>query len=853
MYFDFINEFNVKESINEKYNIYAHKNEERYEYLYEHIALCKKYFFKIIYEKGIDEVFSKLEDEFLSQCSKEGKELFREMIVNTIIMHDMGKINPLFQEGRLGNNLDIKGISDFGNSHHSILSAIIYFDYYFKKLRSLPKTDVEILIDFMVMNGYVISRHHSEFNSLEEFKEKFDKYSDGEGVKLLTTQQELYKGIYNREITLTLGKIESIFKVNDKYCTRLNNDSKTYRYIYERLLFSILVACDFYSTSEFMDGVDIDDIGNINEINEFYDVYKQGKIYNFTKEYKKSRAGKEIDFSKVKDINILRNELFLEAEENLKENIESNIFYLEAPTGSGKSNVATNLSFKLLEEDKRKNKIFYVYPFNTLVEQNINTLKKTFDREEEIFNKISVINSVFPIKEIDEQRKNKEEKCDFHYYKEALLNRQFLNYPIVLTTHVTIFKYLFGTAKEDIFPLHQIVNSVIVLDEIQSYKNIIWGEIITFLNVYAKLLNIKVIIMSATLPDLNYLTESSYKATMLIKNRDKYFKNIIFKERVKLDFELLKSENILEDLYIHIKKQSKNEKKILVEFISKNSAYNFYRRLKEDEDVVSDIQLMTGDDSPIERERILDLVTLSNDVILVATQVIEAGVDIDMDIGYKDISMLDSEEQFLGRINRSCIKPEKGIVFFFNLDKASSIYKQDKRMDQDLTLVNEDMIDILKEKDFKKFYKLVIERLKMLTSNQNEYNINNFFSEEVGNLNFKAVEEKMKLIDEDKNEIAIYLSSTITKKDGEILDGLHIWNEYKELLMNANMEYAERKVKLSKVRAKMNNFIYKIKCKKHFTYNDRVGELYFIENGDFYFENGKLNKEKFTEGVGEII
>jgi CRISPR-associated endonuclease/helicase Cas3 len=273
-----------------------------------------------------------------------------------------------------------------------------------------------------------------------------------------------------------------------------------------------------------MDGVATTDIGNINEINEFYDVYKQGKIYNFTKKYKNSRDGKKIDFSKVKDINILRNELFLEAEDNLMENIESDIFYLEAPTGSGKSNTATNLSFKLLEGDKRKNKIFYVYPFNTLVEQNINTLKKTFDKEDDIFNKISVINAVFPIKEIDVQRQNEEEDFDFDYYKKALLNRQFLNYPIVLTTHVTIFKYLFGTAKEDVFPLHQIVNSVIVLDEIQSYRNIIWGEIITFLNAYAKLLNIKVIIMSATLPDLNYLARSDCKTTLLINAETIFYK-----------------------------------------------------------------------------------------------------------------------------------------------------------------------------------------------------------------------------------------------------------------------------------------------------------------------------------------
>ncbi len=53
-----------------------------------------------------------------------------------------------------------------------------------------------------------------------------------------------------------------------------------------------------------------------------------------------------------------------------------------------------------------------------------------------------------------------------------------------------------------------------------------------------------------------------------------------------------------------------------------------------------------------------------DDVIVVATQVIEAGVDIDMDIGFKDISTLDSEEQFLGRINRSCSRTDCWAYFF---------------------------------------------------------------------------------------------------------------------------------------------------------------------------------------------
>ncbi len=87
---------------------------------------------------------------------------------------------------------------------------------------------------------------------------------------------------------------------------------------------------------------------------------------------------------------------------------------------------------------------------------------------------------------------------------------------MILTTHVSLFSYMFGTMKENIFAFHQLANSVIVLDEIQSYKNQIWREIIEFLNGFSKILNIKIIIMSATLPDLEGLLikddiENSYE------------------------------------------------------------------------------------------------------------------------------------------------------------------------------------------------------------------------------------------------------------------------------------------------------------------------------------------------------
>lgn len=853
MYFENINKINIAELINKKYSIYAHTKEGHNETLEEHIKLCEKYFYRIMDNKGLYSVFGKLEQEFLDDFSEKGKSLFRDMVLNTIMLHDMGKLNPYFQKSRLNNNLYIKEADQYNNSHHSLLSAVIYMDFYYPKIKEFQRNERDMLLNFMMMNAYIISRHHGQLNTLEQFKEKF--IPDGEGEKLINNQKELFQFTYLKDIEISTNCILKIFKLIDKFILVQSKDILVYRYIYERLMLSILFSCDFYATSEFIDGVEIMDTGIINNIDEFYGVYKSGKVYKSIRNYEKYNYLKHKDLSNITDINILRDELFLDAEKKLTENINSNIFYMEAPTGSGKSNVATNLSFKLMEQDNSKNKIFYVYPFNTLVEQNINTLEEVFEKNQNILNKIAVINSIEPIKLEKKLLENEEDKPQseyLEYYKKALLNRQFLNYPMVLTTHVTIFKYLFGISKEDIFPFHQLANSIIVLDEIQSYRNLIWGEIITFLTCYAKLLNIKFIIMSATLPNLDELSLSKGSTVKLIEDRNKYFKNPIFKDRVKVDYSLLSSENVFNDLYCHVKGISSLEKKILIEFVCKNSAYKFYDKLKKDEEISCEIELMTGDDNISERTRILDKVKNSKHIILVATQVVEAGIDIDMDMGYKNKSLFDSEEQFLGRINRSC-KKTGSIVYFFDLDEADKIYKEDIRSNKDLTLTNEVIRNVLIEKNFNVFYKIVIDRLKGITGGLNKLNIDLFFNDSVGKLNFIEVDKKMQLISDDRKQISVYLNNHLVKNNNEEIDGDKIWIWYKDLLLNNNMDYAEKRVKLSKVKSEMNNFIYEIKWNENFTYNDRIGELYFIEDGDKYFKNGKLDREKFVSGIGDFI
>ena len=91
--------------------------------------------------------------------------MFNELFINTIVFHDTGKINSVFQNDKMNNpamnymtpppNLDSK---------HSILSAYIYLGYFLNKISLLDKNDYKILKRITYINAFVISRHHSKID-----------------------------------------------------------------------------------------------------------------------------------------------------------------------------------------------------------------------------------------------------------------------------------------------------------------------------------------------------------------------------------------------------------------------------------------------------------------------------------------------------------------------------------------------------------------------------------------------------------------------------------------------------------------------------------------------------------------
>lgn len=783
---------------NSKYKYYAHRKEDSNdrELLSSHLKLTYLYYKEMEKYKKLDVKVKNIIKQTFNVDDNISEKIY-DFFESSIYYHDIGKINPLFQKDKMENDLGIE--IENNDSTHAALSARIYIDYMCKQVDETVTNGKEKVIYYYAIYyfGYIISRHHTKLEGISDFEEAIsEKITPG-----------LFESSKKRDSTI-LSKL-------DLFIEQIQLDGIGI-YILCKLLYSCMVISDFYATYDYMTGNKV--LINEEKDKKLFEKYCNSNLLNNIRKYKNGKI-------ELEGINKIRSDIFLEAEQNLLNNLENNIYYLEAPTGSGKTNMAINLAKILYETDDEIKSIQYIFPFNTIIEQTGNTFDNYFEKYKDYIVITSTSSMVEDVNEV-------------FNYEEAYIKNMFRQYKIVITSHVNLFNSLFGSGKEANYSLYHLADSVVIIDEIQAYSNKIWREIIEMFSKYSSLLNIKFVIMSATLPRLDKLLNKSFtKFYPLIEDTNKYYQNQLFKNRVKLDFNLLDKKMNLDDLINEIQKHK--DRKVLVECIKKDTADTLFKALQE---LKLDVYELTSDDNKYKRKEIIEITKTTNSMILVATQTIEAGVDIDMDIGFKDISFIDSEEQFIGRINRSG-KKKNCIAYFFNLDDARTIYRKDYRLEYNLQ--NENARVWLKNKKFDKFYESIMDRIKKKGEGYSNSNFDKFCNY-CAYINFKKIDKTMKLI-EDKT-IQLFLNYTINI-NGKILKGSDVFNEYKELCINNKISYAEKKIRLSEVSERLNLFIYSIyENKANVIEGEKFGDIYYVEDGEKYIKNGRFDRVTYLNG-----
>ena len=864
----------VKECLKNEKNYLAHippsDVDIQVETLSEHLDLVFKYFSKICTENGlnniIDNLINSIIPESLFSIKLSMSDYLKQFFVDTIVFHDFGKVNENFQTDRLLNKLFKKVSTNIKPVHgHSELGTFIYLVYHLEEIKKLSFSDEETnflsLMALILANS--INLHHS--SGLIEPISRLERSIFIDHYNSLSKYLDLY-GFEHPD--LTLFYFEYLKEVAESFV--LTSKQKFSLYALTRLNFSLLTASDYLATSEYMNQKEINELGLITE-------ELRGRIIKaaeFSQAYNTSAY--ELAESKYatinptersgENLNTIRKNMATEVIRSVRRNSGKHLFYLEAPTGGGKTNLSVLTVAELLKVHSEINKIFYVFPFTTLITQTHKTILETLDLNED---EVSILHSKAGFQTSAEDDEYGDKKIDY-------LNNLFIHYPICLLTHIRFFDILKTNEKETNYLLHRLANSIVIVDELQSYAPRHWDKMLYFIQNYSYYFNIRFIIMSATLPridKLNLPLANRIKFTDLLSNAKNYFTNVNFSDRVRFRFDYRNQKLEMPELAQIVLSKSeeysaKNEGSVftIIEFIFKKSTTEFSEAIAEK--FFDEVFVLSGTILESRRKEIINFLKNKNyrdkKVLLITTQVVESGVDIDMDLGFKNISLIDSDEQLAGRVNRNVTK-EPCEVYLFQINQPSQLYKQDERylITRD-HFSKEEHEEILKNKNFEKLYDLVLSRIDKVNSIKEIQNFNSDYLPEINKLDYYQVHQKFKLIDQNNLSVFVPLDlpkQILSSENGQenifsnielaflsrfgigtqesFIEGTQVWRVYKLILINKSKGFIEQQIDKKIISGILNKFTFSIfansKIKlalESFSYpaNDDENELHGFDN-----------------------
>jgi CRISPR-associated endonuclease/helicase Cas3 len=217
---------------------------------------------------------------------------------------------------------------------------------------------------------------------------------------------------------------------------------------------------------------------------------------------------------------------------------------------------------------------------------------------------------------------------------------------MIVTTFVQLFHTLIGYKNRFLKKFHNIVNSIVILDEVQNINPDYYKLIQNTFKILGERFGIYFLLITATQPEI---LENDTVIKLIDSN--KYMTSDIF-NRVKLYTET--KEMKIEDFAKKFCYTFSDENCLLV-MNTKSYAKKLYEIINEN---YSDYEIyclttnLTPYDRKIQIAEIQKYLKNNNKIIVISTQLIEAGVDLSFKNVYRDLGPLDSIIQVAGRCNR---------------------------------------------------------------------------------------------------------------------------------------------------------------------------------------------------------
>ena len=340
-------------------------------------------------------------------------------------------------------------------------------------------------------------------------------------------------------------------------------------------------------------------------------------------------------------------------------NVEKGFYSLTVPTGGGKTLSSLVWALKHAVHNGMK-RIIIAIPYTSIIVQTASILKQIFGEEAVLEHHSNFDPQSLKSKEMQHKAKLATENWD---------------YPIVVTTNVQLFESMFSNKPSDCRKLHNIVNSVIILDEVQTLPTDYLQPIVDALKSYQRMFGISVLFTTASQPVLSGLIEgcNPKAAFQGIDN----ITEIIPKEYAlhdKLRRVCLEIDNT-GSTYDEIADRLSRHNKVLCIVNTRNDAREIFERLPKEGMTIHLSRMMCPRHVSKAIQEIKQALSDNSETVIrvVATQLIEAGVDIDFPVVYRQEAGLDSILQAAGRCNREG-KLDMATTYVFSLSEEHKLY-----------------------------------------------------------------------------------------------------------------------------------------------------------------------------------
>ncbi|MEM4975962.1 MAG: CRISPR-associated helicase Cas3' [Desulfurococcaceae archaeon] len=358
------------------------------------------------------------------------------------------------------------------------------------------------------------------------------------------------------------------------------------------------------------------------------------------------------------------------------------VLILRAETGSGKTEAS------VLPGLFHGKQVIVVEPYRALIEDMVVRFKKYLA-------KLSGTLGVKYTLGVDYGGRHYIYECTGSNCTERLTRKPFGADVLVTTIDEMVYRVLsVGTPRKASLytSLVKTGRPVVFFDEAHSYASEAFNPLVTLVHLTASLsIYIPVVIATATLPksvEEHLELVVSRNGVSLIKVNAPVPEVRPPKARVELDLRGFKTpDEQVEAIVKHVDKYvEKGFRKILVRVVTPDSAYSVYTRLLKLTSKGYNVGVLHGRMPIYDRERVYravrDDVSRDENVILVSTSVIEAGVDLDFDAGVLELTPYRSLEQTMGRVNRRYTKKNSEVTVVNTPDSTWALLENPKYLEE---------------------------------------------------------------------------------------------------------------------------------------------------------------------------